>query len=187
MSESFGQRIKRKRKVKGLSQETLAAFVGVTCGTIRRWERSLCIPHNHESVELMVDMLPTDLELHGTTAVARGYAHITFAKYIITSERARELSEQRVCGFLTAALRTLDEAIEHLRLHIATRDGTEFKIASLLADAHEDDLRALTMYFRDGIVIPQIAKTLGWGRARASRAIKRALGRPDLNLRSLKR
>jgi len=54
MGKSIGERLAAVRKERGLSLEQAAHVIGVTMGTVRRWERgegSPCSPSNRRSLE----------------------------------------------------------------------------------------------------------------------------------------
>ncbi len=54
MAKSIGERLAAVRKERGLSQEQAASVIGVTMGTVRRWERGEgipCSPSNKRALE----------------------------------------------------------------------------------------------------------------------------------------
>jgi transcriptional regulator with XRE-family HTH domain len=56
--ETIGQRIKEEREKRGLSQETLAAKLGLAANTISRWETATYKPRVHE-----LDRLASELKI----------------------------------------------------------------------------------------------------------------------------
>ena len=54
MAKSIAERLAAVRKQRGLSLEQTASVIGVTMGTVRRWERGEgipCSPSNRRSLE----------------------------------------------------------------------------------------------------------------------------------------
>ncbi len=56
-AQSFGDRLRAKRQVLGLSQKRLAALIGIDDGTIRRYEQGIWRPgpRNHAILEKFLD------------------------------------------------------------------------------------------------------------------------------------
>lgn len=55
--ESFGDLIRRRRQVMGLSQAKLAELMGRTPSTIRSWERNLSAPTDHSVLRTLATVL----------------------------------------------------------------------------------------------------------------------------------
>ena len=97
MTESFGERVRRKRKAKHLSLDVVAAFLGTTRDILSRWERDIHVPADRQSVEWAVDVMPVRADLGGLTA-----AGFVFALKRLAGDRALadELGKRARAAFL---------------------------------------------------------------------------------------
>lgn len=96
---SFGQRLKRLRRVKALKQEAVAALAGVNQATVSRWERGSITP-SEQTIQALWHALA--LAPSQDAALQRLVQHCTLPTHLITDIDHRLLvaspSRQRIWG-----------------------------------------------------------------------------------------
>ena len=91
----LAERIRRTRKLKGISQAALAATVGVSQGAVSQWEQGIAEPKSRQ-IALLSDALDVsaDYLLGRTEAPITIAAHQTENMASVTPERMEEIITQ---------------------------------------------------------------------------------------------
>lgn len=167
---NIGTQIQTLRRQKGITQEILAAEMGVTVGAVSKWENDMTLPDVLMLCSLADYFKVTTDQLLGRTHKGT-FAVCDDAPFICTAIKGIMEKEGYFCVGLTedgTHLRTVFGEnipdILFLDVHLAGENGLELlkeikesyastKVIMVSADNTEETLRTATSYGADGYVI----------------------------------